>query len=594
MKPVQRLLEKISKTSFVTKLFLSYLAIVLIPLFLLVTINYYRSVMLSKEQALYSNEKALTQTAAFIEYKASSIKNIINVLIYDDTIQKVLTTSKQYDREYISNWIIQKTTAKNIIYNAYISNDINSLRLYTKDGATSIEETTEFKTLTPPMQDDFRQRLEQNNIQNSIWIPYSFFKTSQAEKHISLVKRIPNLNSINKYIGVIKAEIPQSIFEDILNQTSTTVNTSVVLFNAYDEVIASAGHNAFLNPAVLNKIIAENTLSPSTGLKDITYENQHYLMGLRAIENTDWRLAVLIPNSDILAATNIYRKQMLLIVLILLIFSIPIIYFTSRSLTLRLRLLKHHMNASASGNFDIPPLQNGNDEIGDLTRNFNYMLTKIAMLLDEQYKLGYEIKNLELKVLQSQINPHFLYNTLDMIYWLAVKNKVPEISSAAKALGGFYKLSLGHGEDIVTIEKELAHVEAYVSIQNMRFENNITLSIDVPEVLHSYTMIKIILQPLVENAILHGIREREDGKGTIAISGKIEDMTITLVVSDNGIGMDQQQADSLLAKNTEKNSYGIWNINERLHLHYGEPYGLSYKSVLSEGTQVTITFPAVK
>ncbi|MDF2986874.1 MAG: integral rane sensor signal transduction histidine kinase [Eubacterium sp.] len=252
------------------------------------------------------------------------------------------------------------------------------------------------------------------------------------------------------------------------------------------------------------------------------------------------------------------------------------------------------MKEAGSKNFIIEPLKNGEDEIGELTDSFNSMAGKINGLLDEQYRLGYEIKNLELKVLQSLINPHFLYNTLDMIYWLAVKNKVPAIENAAKSLGRFYNLSLGHGEDIVTLEKELTHVSTYVNIQNMRFEDKIKLVVDVPDELYSCRIIKIVLQPLVENAILHGIYEKEDSRGTITISGDASDGILQITIEDDGVGMNTEHLSALLSTPGENRGYGVWNINERIRLTYGEPYGLQFTSTPNAGTCVFVKFPFEK
>ena len=244
-------------------------------------------------------------------------------------------------------------------------------------------------------------------------------------------------------------------------------------------------------------------------------------------------------------------------------------------------------------NFEIEPLCNGTDEIGVLTDSFNDMVRQISGLLKEQYKLGYEIKDLEFQVLQSQINPHFLYNTLDMIYWLGIDNEAPDVAEAAKELGRFYMLSLGHGETIVSLKNELDHVAAYVNVQNMRFEDHFKLTIDVPEELYDYKIIKIILQPLVENAILHGIREKSSESGEITIKAWLEDGVITISIEDDVIGMPEEKLGTLLTRREKNSGYGVWNIHERIQLSYGTQYGLRYTSRLYIGTTVSITFPAL-
>jgi len=269
----------------------------------------------------------------------------------------------------------------------------------------------------------------------------------------------------------------------------------------------------------------------------------------------------------------------------------------SNSVTKRLQKLMNQMEKVEKGDFDNAKiLPENNDEIGKLALSFNYMVDKIAVLMEERYRLGKEIKNLELKALQAQINPHFLYNTLDLINWMSVRANVPEISRIIESLSRFYRLSLSKGEDLVTIKNELEHVKAYVEIQNMRFGDNIKLQINVPEEIHNYVMPKLILQPIVENSIIHGILEKEQEKGTIKIYGKLQEKEINLFIEDNGVGMSEEKIIQILttSSSNEPHGYGVKNINERLKLYYGADYGLTYKSRPGMGTIAIIRIPAIK
>lgn len=590
----KKLTFKIPRNSFVTKLFATYLVLMMLPLSLILIINYYRSAQISEEQAIYSNEKVISQTSDFLSYKVFSLKNIIDIISFDENVQTVLKTSDSFYRNNKGYWTIQTEDIKNIIYNSYTTSDITTVRLYMRKGPASFEETDNFKRLSNAEQSDWYTRIENSPLLDTVWIPSYFFDPGCPSPYISIVKRIPDLNSINKYIGVITGTVPQSVFEEIIAKMTTTKNTTVALYNSHNEMITATGDSALTEVNFLNGIIAENKLPADGTMHKVNISKNDYLIGVHNIDHADWKLVMLVPNGDILTSAYLYRNQLFWIVLILFLFSIPIIYITSYSITSRLRRLKHHMKEAGSKNFIIAPLKNGEDEIGELTDSFNNMAGKISGLLDEQYRLGYEIKNLELKVLQSLINPHFLYNTLDMIYWLAVKNKVPAIENAAKSLGRFYKLSLGHGEDIVTLEKELTHVRTYVNIQNMRFEDKINLVVDVPDELSSCRIIKIVLQPLVENAILHGIYEKADSRGTITIKGQASGGTLQITIEDDGVGMSSEQLSALLATPGENKGYGVWNINERIRLTYGEPYGLRFTSTPDEGTCVFVTFPLEK
>lgn len=199
--------------------------------------------------------------------------------------------------------------------------------------------------------------------------------------------------------------------------------------------------------------------------------------------------------------------------------------------------------------------------------------------------------------MQSQINPHFLYNTLDMINWLSLKNSTGEVNSAVRALANFYRLSLSGGKDIVTIADELKHVSYYLQIQNIRFGDKIKSVIDVDKDVLEYSIPKITLQPIVENAIHHGILEKPDKTGVITVKGRKIENTIIITVSDDGIGIPEENLKSIMlyeSLSKTGSSYGIKNINERIKLIYGNDYGLNCTSVYGKGTTVEIRLAAVK
>lgn len=354
------------------------------------------------------------------------------------------------------------------------------------------------------------------------------------------------------------------------------------------------GEKDFFTPADIEALPLRERSHADSDLQRIQFDGSGYFIGIQPIDGCDWTLAILIPTSDILSVTKRYQRQTLILVILLIVLLIPILYRTSKSLSSRIYVLKEYITNAVSSGFLVEPLCNGNDEIGVLTDSFNDMIRQISGLLKEQYKLGYEIKDLEFQVLQSQINPHFLYNTLDMIYWLGIDNHTPDVADAAKELGRFYMLSLGHGETIVSLKNELDHVAAYVNIQNMRFENHFKLTANVPAELYDYKVIKIILQPLVENAILHGIREKSSESGEITVKAWLDNGIITISIKDDGVGISAERLERLLTRGEKNSGYGVWNIHERIQLSYGAQYGLKYTSRPYIGTTVFITFPALK
>jgi two-component system sensor histidine kinase YesM len=257
------------------------------------------------------------------------------------------------------------------------------------------------------------------------------------------------------------------------------------------------------------------------------------------------------------------------------------------------------MNELGRGRFkmlDFSDSPQSGDEIDGIYRNFNRMAEELQRLMEEHYRQGKSVVTAELRALQSQINPHFLYNTLDLINWEAMKYKAGNIAEIAQSLGLFYRLSLNHGKAALLIKSELRHVEAYVRIENVHFDGAIHLEIVVPEKIQSYACLGIILQPFVENAIVHGIAEHPEIKEcTVCISAEFDEQGIAFDIRDNGPGMSYERQRQILDNSFSStgSGYGIQNINSRLKLCYGENYGVSFDSAPGSGTIVHIRIPAM-
>lgn len=591
MKKFKENLTSIFRTHFNNKIFFSYIVLLVIPLSLFLLFCYSQSSRIATQQGKYTAQKVLAQTSSYLEDKITSYKNIINVVSYDRSIQTVLATGEQFSRESEGNWIIPSQSTGNIIYTMNSSNDISNIHLYSLEGRNSFENSAEFKKLTPDEQNAWKKKFSNIDDIHYLWIPPSFFSSSEKLGRTTIFKKIPSSSKLFTYVGMISATLSDQVFHDILAQAATTPNSSVALFNSDYDLIDSYGNTNFFSSEHLNELLPLYDSQSDSAIQIVKYQGVSYLMGYTSLDNSDWCLLMLFPHSDILAANRIYLEQMIVMVFLLILASVPILYFTSRFLTTRIGKLNKHIDDAMKNNYKSIPLYNGKDEVGQLTTNFNNMLIKINELLAEQYRSGYLLKDLELQVLQSQINPHFLYNTLDMIYWLSCDNEDKRVSQIAKDLGSFYKLSLGHGQSIVTIGAEIEHAKVYTAIQNIRFDNKIQLVVTVPEELMKYSIIKLILQPLVENAILHGIREKYDESGTITISGKLLPNSIILSVTDDGVGMSDEDIHVLLSPPTATTGYALWNIEERLKLTYGPDYGLNFSSECGTGTTVTILLP---
>lgn len=248
----------------------------------------------------------------------------------------------------------------------------------------------------------------------------------------------------------------------------------------------------------------------------------------------------------------------------------------------------------AKGDFDTRAAGVSGDEVSVLTKSFNSMVGQIGVLVDNIKEEQRNLKDTELKLLQAQINPHFLYNTLDTIIWLAEDNQTDQVVSMVTSLSEFFRTTLSEGRDFITIKEEEAHIRSYLQIQQFRYRDILDYVIEIPQELYGYTIMKLTIQPLVENALYHGIKNKR-GKGVIRVSAKQRENKIEIVVEDNGIGMKPAQLKELRSKlaglKKSRGGFGLVNVQERIQLHYGEEYGLFFESTYEEGTKVTVRIP---
>ncbi len=378
---------------------------------------------------------------------------------------------------------------------------------------------------------------------------------------------------------VIKVEIRLALVRQILSNALPTDGSGMILADAMGRTVCRAGS--------ASADLEEMELSAFRGTADWGELSigQKTCYAVQYDSNLQgWTLAAAIPVRE-------YRMQFLwLFLAMLLLMGLTVLvvmavsYRLSRYYTNRISFLNHRMTDVQQGNINLRIAQEeagSQDEMAELYSNFDFMIDEIQKLMKEQYRLGRSISQTEMKALQAQINPHFLYNTLDLINWGAMDYGADDVARIARNLGQFYRLSLNHGNSVISIRDELRHVKAFVDIENAHYDNTITLCTDVPEDIQSLACLNITLQPFVENAILHGMGEHEEIKSCrIDIGARREGDDVILWVQDDGPGMPQETARRLEEQKPEDHGkgFGIMNVNFRIRLAYGEQYGVTYKT----------------
>ncbi|MGO4539207.1 sensor histidine kinase [Paenibacillus sp. 2TAB19] len=577
------------------KLFAAVLFAVFVPFILLLYIHLSMSAKESKAQADISAIKTMDETKSYLEYKANSIHEVLNFISFNDLIQREAGKTTGYAD--VNEWSMDANRVDRVLHQFPYNQDIENVRLYLQAGLAGEPGNDDYLRMDHIADRVWLRKFKESR-QYFSWVPASVLDREADDNRIVIMRKIPEEHSVISFSGLASAQIHVSSLRSVLDHAKLTPHTSAFLFNERGDLL-SASTEANLKAEDVLRIISDNkSIGEDTYRwgERVSYQGKELLIGATSVQNTAMRLVVVVPEADILATIYHSRNRLLSIFLIVIPFVLPLSFFVAGSSTRRMRQLSRHMRKIKDGNFHAAQLPEGRDEIGELIQTYNTMVQNIGKLMDETYQLGREVKNKELKALQAQINPHFLYNTLDLINIMAIESEEKDISSVVEELAVFYKLSLSNGREKITLGNEMKHVEAYVHIQNMRFGGGIQLIVDLPESLKECEVPKIILQPLVENSILHGIREKDSENGIIKIQAEAKDGFLQLHIRDDGIGMDETRMAGALAGKSSKHTggFGVRNIQERIALLFGSDCGLSFASTIGEGTTVTIRLPLAK
>ncbi len=394
----------------------------------------------------------------------------------------------------------------------------------------------------------------------------------------------------------LAAYFPSEDLKAILAENLPGVGSLSYITNERDAVAAST------DPAQLGiyymdyESIQENLMS-SNGFLEKQVLGENIYVGYYYLAAADWVLVSIVPSAPLQQRANSLFYGFLFLWALAAILGVLLSMWLSHSLTRRIQAVSEQMSLVKNAPpvpIDSPSEQ---DEVGELIDSYNYMARQINNLMQKQQEDAEEIRIAEFNALQAQINPHFLYNTMEMIGWMAQQGRTRETNQAIRDLSRFYRLTLSRKNSINSLEEEIEHVTIYVRLQNMRFEDSIDFVVDVPDSLLEYRIPKLTLQPIVENAIVHGILEKESHRGAIVLTGWLEENDIVLLVSDDGVGISKEKLAGILKKKHAQGGKGnhiaIYNTHRRLQVLYGTGYGLTYRSQEGKGTDVEIRFPAI-
>ncbi|MDU2894895.1 MAG: sensor histidine kinase [Clostridium sp.] len=572
------------------KLIIYFLGIILL---LTITITAWGNMSYRKSINSSQNENTnqiITQINNNIDFYVKDTEKMINYLSKDPRILEFLEDNKldnddledcAYDALYNCTSLNQEIAGIMIVnrIGGYISDVMNKV---SRDSL--LNEKWYKNSCGDPEKTYIQIKPVGRNINNIFKYP--------ADEVFSMSKAIVD-NKSKEIVGVILVDVKLDVIRNVIENAKPGTAGFIYIMDDEDNVVYTP----------VNKIVYR---IDNEWLKDIDnniiikkIEGENYQLTKVVSDYSGWQTIGVFPEKESLHVIKDIQIQSLCVGILGMVISIILAIMFTRTIVEPIQKLKKLMRTAQEGDLTVYFKTKYNDEIGELGNSFNTMVKEIDNLMNLVQIEEKKKRIAEMNVLQAQIKPHFMYNTLDTIRWMAEDNDEKEIVEIIEAFTNLLRISLSKGKEIITVREEMNHILSYLTIQKIRYEDKLDYEVNFEEEILDYKVIKLILQPLVENAIYHGIKEKR-GNGKIVVQGKIKDGCLVFLVEDDGKGIESELLEkinnNLINHKIEDNKigYGIFNVNERIKLRYGDEYGLEYKSIYGEATIVEVKHPIIE
>ncbi|MDS0524224.1 sensor histidine kinase [Clostridium sp. SHJSY1] len=571
------------------KLIFYFFAVILLVTVTITTLGnllYKKSINISQNE---NTNQIIKQINNNVEAYINNVENIINYMSIDSRILKFFNENK------LENDDMEDEAYKSIYNYTKFNPKIAGIMIVNKSGGYISDVMNKVSRDSLITEEWYRKACNEPQVIHLFTKPVgrnidNIFRYS-ADDIFSISRAIVN-PSTDEIKGVILIDIKLDTIKNIIENAKPGT--------AGFAYIKDSDENIVYTP--VNKIvyrINNNWLKKNDNeiiIKEINGEK--YQLTKVTSNYTNWDVIGVFPESESLRAIKRIKYYSIFVGITALIIAEILVVIFTKSIVKPIYKLKKLMKKAQQGELTVSFNTKYNDEIGELGSSFNNMVKEIDNLINLVQIEEKSKRIAEMNVLQAQIKPHFMYNTLDTIRWMAEENNEEEIVEIIEAFTKLLRISLSKGKEIISVEEELNHVQSYLTIQKIRYEDKLDYEINFEYNILKYKLIKLILQPLVENAIYHGIKEKR-GNGKIKIIGKKEENLLCFFVMDNGKGIDKELLNKInkMLINSEKGTelgYGIFNVNERIRLAYGKEYGLTYKSTYGEGTVVELRHPIIE
>lgn len=548
------------------KLVVIYLLAGFVPVIIILSITYMEMKKILWDRETTILQSYVRQTTDAMDNELEIYNNLSKYISYNQSIAKILSADQSAYQNYEQFSTVIDPLLSSIMY---FHENVNQVTIYTdasdvKHGST-----------VAPLKDLPDGTHAYDDLDNNIhW-------RIDMENHTAFsVSRMAMLEQRGAK-GVLYVSVDyDSVFQPFYTETMFD-NYGLVIEDEYGNTIFAK--NTFAD----DKTAYELNVDQVKALREM--ENSGYQFIDRTSNATGWNICVYKPDRLIISSVQPILIIAGVAILVSMFAGITCIHIISEFITKRIKKLQKTMKATETGNLGMVIENDSADEIGDLINGYNSMSKRLDETVNEVYQSKIKEKEYEMRALQAQINPHFLYNSLSMINWKALEADQEDISHITLALSTFYRTALNKGKNILLVKDEIANIKSYLDIQLAMHDNSFDVVYDIDDSILKYETLNLILQPLLENAIGHGIDVKTDGRGEIRIEGKENGDFLDFTVSDNGVGMTKTQAAMILSKSS--NGYGVSNVNERIKLYYGEQYAVKIDSTPGVGTKVMLHFP---
>jgi two-component system sensor histidine kinase YesM len=586
---------------------IAYLLLIVLPAGIFLYGYYSRSADILRNEVVRTMQQALKQAGSNLSYRLERIEDISDAAFMNANLHSYLSINSS--DQSIGTQIKVIEDLRYLVETVQSNSDVYHMRLFVDKSKLYAEERINFFTLDSLMvRPWFHAIIEGNG--GIVWT--GVYKESYLggtdETIMSAARMLRDPGDYDKVSGVLMIDVRQDIVSKILSELQFSPGMAVYLV-AQDGTIVYHPDASLIGKAV-DPHLRDALNGEAEGTKSLTLNNEKSDVLFTTLAPTGWKLVAQGTESQLSPATQRLTKRsewrsLIEYIALFLILPFVLLAIIVRGMNRRVNhVITVIRKEGKEGRDAIDGLQELPAVNGDfhmLERSVDHLILRVRTLVEENYTAEIREREAQLSALQAQINPHFLYNTLDTINWIAIGKGATDISMMIDSLAKYFRLSLNKGNTIVSVTDELRLAEVYLEIQQSRFLGSFEFKVEVGEELEAYRMPKLILQPIVENALLHGIRKAKDRKGLIDIAVELYQGDLVFVISDNGIGMEEELSRRLLTEERvgpgdhtgNGSSYGLFNVNERIKLYSGEGYGLSISSLLGVGTSVTVRMKAV-